>query len=103
MHAAPRLTAQAGGGGEDGEWLTGRVGMDYWMHIGILFSCQEIYSMVRKSIPLNCAFFITVQGHNSDFGAHTPAQLRWTDVALLSDPPLSTVTVCRYKQLISGV
>lgn len=30
--------------------------MDYWMHIGILFSCQEIYSIVRKSIPLTVPF-----------------------------------------------
>lgn len=59
-HAAPRLTAQAvgwrGRGGEDGEWLTGRAGKDYWMHIGRLFPCQEIYSVVRKSIPLTVPF-----------------------------------------------
>lgn len=52
----PPAYGSGGGGGEDGEWLTARVGMDYWMHIGILFSCQEIYSVVRKSIPLNVPF-----------------------------------------------
>lgn len=58
---------------------------------GDLFHSEEIHSSNR-------AFFITVQEHNSDFRAHTPAQLRWTDV--LSDPPSSphpppsTVTVC---------
>lgn len=63
---------------------------------GDLFHCEEIHSS-------NCAFFITVQGHNSHFRMHTPAQLRWTDVAVLSDPSLSAVTVCRYKQLISAL
>lgn len=29
---------------------------DYWMHIGILFSCQELYSVVRKSILLTVPF-----------------------------------------------
>lgn len=71
--AAPRLTARAG---EDEEWLTGRVGMDYWMHIGILFSCQEIYSIVRKSIRLTVPFSLPCRdiipisecthGHGSD-------------------------------------
>lgn len=91
----PGLQPRRGGGGEDGEWLTGRAEMDYWMHIGILFSCREIYSIVRKSIPLTVPFFITVQGHNSDFRMHTPAWLRWTDVAVLSDPSLSALTMWR--------
>lgn len=80
--------------------------MDYWMHTGILFSCQEIYSVVRKFIPLTVPFFITVQRHNSDFRIHTPVQLRWTDGGgwgrVLSDPSLSAVTVCTCKWLISA-
>lgn len=56
VHAAPPAYSSGRGGGEDGERLTGRVGMDYWMHTGILFSCQEIYSMVRKFIPLTVPF-----------------------------------------------
>lgn len=71
VHAAPPAYSSGRGGGDDGKQLTGRVGMDYWMHIGILFFCQEIYSIVRKSIPLTVPFFITVQGHNSDFRMHT--------------------------------
>lgn len=50
---------------------------------GDLFHSEEIHSSNR-------AFFITVQGHNSDFRARTPAQLRWTDV--LSDPPSTPPT-----------
>jgi len=60
VHAAPTVYSSArgggGGGGEYREWFTGRVAMDYWMHIGILFSYQEIYSTVRKSIPLTVPF-----------------------------------------------
>lgn len=48
-------TGEEGGGG-DQEWLTGWVEVDYWMHAGILFSCQEIYSIVRKCIPLTVPF-----------------------------------------------
>lgn len=100
IHAAPpaySLGRRGGGGGEDGEWLTGIVGMDYWMHIGILFSCQEIYSTVRKSIPLTLPFFITVQEHNSGFRIHTPSQL-----SVKSNSSLSC-TVCRCTRLISAM
>lgn len=102
IHAAPPAYRSGRGGGEDEGWLTGRVEMDYWMHIGISFSCQEIDSIVRKSIPLTVLFFITVQGHNSDFWMHTLTKLRRTDVAGLSDLSLSGVTVCRFKRLISA-
>ncbi len=62
---------------------------------GDLFHSEEIHSS-------NCAFFITAQGHDLDFRMRAAAQLRWTDVAVLSDPSLSAVTVCRYKRLISA-
>lgn len=48
---------------------------------GDLFQGEETHSS-------NCAFFITAQGHHSDFRMHTQAKLRWTDVALPSDPSL---------------
>lgn len=54
---------------------------------GDLFHRGEIHSSNR-------AYFITVQGHNSDVRMHTQARLRWTDAAVLFDPPLSDVTVC---------
>lgn len=82
---------------KDGEWLTGRLGMDYWMHIGILFSCQEIYSTVRKSIlptrpfSLLCWDIIQISEHQ-----HSSDGLMWQ----FSDPSLSDVTVCRCKLLI---
>lgn len=97
----PRLTAQAGeeedGGVVNSQGWDGL--LDAHRHIiflpGDLFHSEEIHSS-------KCAFFITVQGHNSHFRMHTLTQLGWTDVTVLSDPSLSDVTVRRCKWLISA-
>lgn len=66
---------------------------------GLLDAHSHIISLPRDlfhSVEAHssyCAFFITAQGHISGFRMHTPTQLRWTDVAVLSDPSLSALAV----------